>query len=430
MNGAHRVRRRTDAGPPWIGRIGRNRWRAAAVAGAAGVGWIAGACGGDAPGEDWAGRVDTLAGGGVRVASPAGGLWTPETAWRLEEDLRIGSLEGGGPDMLGAVGDVSVDGEGRIHVLEQQAHEIRVFGPDGSHLRTFGREGDGPGELNVPFGGEVLFGPQGRIWVNNAMNRRWELFSADGELLGSSPQRTSSFGASTVVGRDGAFYQRDQVRPEGGGDGRPVVMRREVRGDSLVTTDTLDAPGLPDGEVVDVSMSSGSGGSLSMRLPVPFVHQPGWSFDPTGHFWVEPGDGYRLVALSPEHDTLRIVERAYDPVRVTEAEIEEALEMFTTGPLAGSGTEAPRSRVPDHHPAFDRYRTDASGHLWVRRTLDADRRAWDVFDPDGRYLGEVSADVDLSALTVHAITDDAVYGVLRGELDEPYVVRLAIVRGG
>jgi len=372
--------------------------------------------------------MDTIPGGGVRVANPATGVWTPDTRWHLVQELRMGTLEGDGPELFGEVADIAVDAEGRIHVLEAQSHELRVFGPDGTHLRTVGGEGSGPGELNIPFGGEVFLHPDGRIWINNAMNRRWELFSPSGAALGSTPHHSTFFGGTTVLGRDGALYQQDRVE-DATGERRAVLVRKAVRGDSLVPTDTLEVPALPDEEVVEVSATTGSGGRMSMRLPVPFVHQPSWRWDPRGFFWVEPGTGYRLVQLSPEGDTLRIVERAYDPVPVTEAEVEEAMSTFTQGPLASSDGHLDRSRIPDDHPAFDTFRTDRRGTLWVRRTLGGDEWAWDVFDPEGIYLGEVAGDVGFDRLVIHEITDDAVYGVLRDELDVPYVVRLAIREG-
>jgi hypothetical protein len=364
------------------------------------------------------------------VSSPEQGIWGEGEAWALRESLRIGALEGDGPELFGEIGDVAVDGEGRIYVLEEQAHEIRVFGPDGSHLRTIGRQGGGPGELNVPFGGEIEFDPTGRLVVHNSMNRRWEIFTPEGESVGSTPIQTSYFGSSTVRGTDGALYMRDGVRTGEGGERQPVVIRREVRGDSLTTTDTLPAPPLPEREAVELTANAG-GNTMTALMPVPFVHQPSWQFHPEGHFWVEPGDGYRLVALDLDHDTLRIVERAYTPVPVTEAEVEEALEPFSSGPFAGSDAAPSRSRIPDHHPPMGTFRVDdPTGHLWVLRTLGPDLYAWDVFDPRGRYLGEVETEVELAALSVHAITADAVYGVLTGELDEPYVVRLALEKGG
>lgn len=407
------------------------RLRVREVGGAIAVGaWmVVAACGGaESAGDGWAGTIDTLAGGGVRVSSPAEGIWTEETAWRLVPDLRIGRLEGDGPDLFGQVHDVAVDAAGRILVLEAQAHEVRVFGRDGAYLLTVGRQGQGPGELNVPFGGEVIPVGSDRIWVNNTMNRRWELFAGDGTPIRSTLRRVGTFGAGSVLGRDGAFYQRDALRREGE---RPhfVVTRWVVDGDSLLVSDTLDAPVLPENQTIPVSLSN-AGNQIRMELPVPFVHQPSSSFDPAGHFWVVPGDGYRLVALDTEHDTMRIVERAYAPVPVTAEELDESLRQFREGPLASAGVEVDRSRIPEHHPAFERYMTDPTGNLWVLREVGDGAKGWDVFDPEGRYLGEVRSEVDVSRLTVHEITDDAVYGVLRDELDVQSVVRLRIARGG
>ena len=97
---------------------------------------------------------------------------------------------------------------------------------------------------------------------------------------------------------------------------------------------------------------------------------------------------------------------------------------------SGTGIDVDRSRIPDHHPAIDTYRTDAEGNLWVRRDLGGELIAWEVFDEGGRFLGAVESDLDLDRLTVHEITSDAVYGVFRDDLDVQYVVRLRIQKGG
>lgn len=99
---------------------------------------------------EWAGSVDTLADGVVHVRNSAEPLWTAGEGWTLEEELRIGSATDEGPELLGQVRDLAVDPLDRIYVLESQSNEIRVFDADGEHVRTFGREGQGPGELNGP----------------------------------------------------------------------------------------------------------------------------------------------------------------------------------------------------------------------------------------------------------------------------------------
>jgi hypothetical protein len=64
--------------------------------------------------------IDTLANGVVHVTNPERGAWTEATAWRAVEDLRIGSADGGGPDMLAMPLDVAEDDLGRIYTLDAQ----------------------------------------------------------------------------------------------------------------------------------------------------------------------------------------------------------------------------------------------------------------------------------------------------------------------
>lgn len=114
----------------------------------------------------WAGTMDTLPSGQIVVTNPAEPLWTPAEGWRVEEILRIGRVEGDGPDAFGVVRAFDVDDLGRVWVIEHQAQEIRVFAPTGEHVRTIGRKGGGPGE----FAQAVLidFGPDGNAWVVDA----------------------------------------------------------------------------------------------------------------------------------------------------------------------------------------------------------------------------------------------------------------------
>lgn len=67
----------------------------------------------------------------------------------------VGSNEEG-PELFGEISDARVDEEGRLVVLDKQAATVRVFGPDGTYLHGFGREGEGPLEMLQPRGLEIL----------------------------------------------------------------------------------------------------------------------------------------------------------------------------------------------------------------------------------------------------------------------------------
>ena len=53
-----------------------------------------------------------------------------------------------GPELFGMIGDVAFDAEGNILVADAADYSVRTFGPDGSHVASFGREGEGPMEFS------------------------------------------------------------------------------------------------------------------------------------------------------------------------------------------------------------------------------------------------------------------------------------------
>ena len=63
-------------------------------------------------------QIDTLDSGLVQVVNDGRGVWTPETAWRLEEDLRLGTVGGGGPEQFAQVAWILEDADGRIYILD------------------------------------------------------------------------------------------------------------------------------------------------------------------------------------------------------------------------------------------------------------------------------------------------------------------------
>src|SRR5829696_7209709 len=92
-------------------------------------------CGDDPSRAGWTTTVDSTPSGIRHVVNvPPASAEAP--LWALEEELRIGDIDGAGPATFGELKALVVDSAGRIIVLESQAQEIRVFGADGSHITT------------------------------------------------------------------------------------------------------------------------------------------------------------------------------------------------------------------------------------------------------------------------------------------------------
>ncbi len=79
--------------------------------------------------------------------------------------------------------DIAGDSEGNLYVLDAGNHRIQKFDNKGKYLLTFGRSGQGPGELQRPL--SIDMGKDGNIYIADWMNCRLEVFSSQGESLRS-----------------------------------------------------------------------------------------------------------------------------------------------------------------------------------------------------------------------------------------------------
>lgn len=380
--------------------------------------------------EEWTGTVTRLENGGTRVANPAEGIWSAGEAWTLEEELRIGSIEGNDAEVFGRITALNVDPAGRIWLIEGQAREVRVFGADGALVRTFGRRGEGPGELQQP--GGLLFGPSGDLWIPDIGNRRYSRWDTAGTLIEEHRMDTGAmhFRFSGALTTDGVLYDVD-VRPVSGGGqtvspllaaagfGGGEVLRPVLHtAEGALPADTVPVPALTE----PVETFSGQG----MFLAVPFSPTMRWLADPRGYMWSGTNDAYRIVRASFAGDTTLIIERAYEPLPVTSADIEEWMQIGSVTRLLESGVDIDRSRIPSTKPIFNELTVDDAGYLWVRLITDSPGTRYDVFDPDGRYLGQVSTPDEVQTRPV--IRGSLFYAVVTDELDVPYVVRYVVAR--
>ena len=90
----------------------------------------------------------------LAAQTPSHGL-----AFELGPSLEIGRAE----LLFGSVVSVCEDDKGDFYVLDQREQKVHKFSSDGRPLRTFGRKGQGPGDLQSP--GRIVFTSQGELAV-------------------------------------------------------------------------------------------------------------------------------------------------------------------------------------------------------------------------------------------------------------------------
>ena len=381
------------------------------------------ACSSAEGGATWEGEIDTLPSGTIVVANPATGVWDSATSWQVVEEFRIGTVDGTGPDLFGRVAALEVDAAGRIYVLEMQAQELRVFERDGSYLRTIGRKGGGPGEFAEAIG--MAWSPAGDLWVVDPQNNRISVIDTAGTFVTSHHALGGFVFMPWPGGFDtaGVFYN---YAPDlGGGDFRMLLVRFDS---ALNPIDSLRPPRYEGPE--NYFEVVGDGGRSRMRSGVPYSPGLEWELTPAGDFWAALTGPYELLHLSAAGDTIRRVTRAFEPVPVTGEDVDSAvagLEWFTS-----QGGKVDRSRIPGVKPALRDFFVADDGHVWVAVTT-RDRAdegyVFDLFDPEGRYLGLVRLPFRLSSYPRPVFRDGIVIGVTEDELEVPFVVRARIEKG-
>ena len=123
--------------------------------------------------------------------------------WRLVPVVSIGPTtltDQAAPDEFGGVSAVALGPDETVFVADEYNSEVRVFGLDGAHRRTFGREGDGPGEFRSLY--SLAWAGDRILTLDPRLGRIGE-FSAEGEWLGQRRTVMAGFSGSPAFIR---FY--------------------------------------------------------------------------------------------------------------------------------------------------------------------------------------------------------------------------------
>ena len=203
-----------------------------------------------------------------------------------------------------------MDDEGRIHVLDGQALNVRVFDPTGAYVETLGGPGEGPGELRTAE--SVVLLADGRVAVNDQLGFRVQVYPP-----GGGETEAWSYSAGGVVlrlrqlyaGRRGrTFVVAPQRSPSGG-----LVPRIIVFDAGGAPRDTLLPPGGDfEPPSVGLELAMGAGRARTISQPVPLTARRYWTLNPDGRFVTGISTDYR-IDVQRDDGVLRI-ERAYEPV--------------------------------------------------------------------------------------------------------------------
>jgi hypothetical protein len=409
--------------------------------GAALLAALAAACGGErtggagtAAGGAWDGTVRDSAGVQV-VENPATPVWGEGQGWTVEEVLKIGSADDPATQ-FGQIAGIGVAADGDILVLDQQGQEVKVFGPDGAPIRTFGEAGNGPGQLTNQAAG-LMVGRGDTTLVWDPGNGRVNRFLPDGTAIGSFP---------IDMARGIPF------RWEMTSEGDPISQLRQLALPGAPAPDSMDAlvEWTYAGDVVDTVMRVRSGETVSFASGRPEFHffspEPMWTISGDDGITTAVNNAMRFSVYGIDGSLRRVIELPRERQEVTE----EDRTLFL-GALENAWKQAglPQNVVAQlkesvsfepEMPDFVQFLAGPESSLWVQRIVAPSEMTqeekesfnplqnmgspeWDVFDGAGRWMGVVRMPLHFQPIDIQG---DRIYGVWRDEMDVQHVMVMRV----
>ncbi len=316
------------------------------------------------------------------AAAPAQRTVDLKEAWRLggddDEDVLLGMVTAGvlGPD-------------GNVYLVDRQMAQVLVVAPDGSLVRTLGRQGDGPGEFNNPH--TLFFLPDGRLAVVQGFPSRVTTLKLDG-----TPAGEIKVGGEAV---EGGFNFMRELRVGGGKlvgvRGRGTFNQETGKSTQVTTMSVMDLAGKDQVQLFERTREN----DLQRRIfdeAAEFSELNTWNVSKDGIVYSVPErEAWAINARGLDGAVRSTFRRPFTPRKRTaqdKAELTDGMVVIVNG-----RRQQIESKALDTDPAIERINVAADGRLFVtncqqsREQLPAGVAArYDVVTPDGKFVEELS----------------------------------------
>ena len=320
--------------------------------------------------------------------APAGASLSDEPVWV------VGSADGPEAEIFFRISGARRLSDGSVVVGVEGFHEIRKFGPDGAHLWTAGRRGQGPGEFERL---QLLRGcSEERVVAYDRSIFRVTEFSQDGERLAAWQLPSgASVPYEVTCAPDGRiiYFTAGQFPSETGIVRWHVPISwisRGMQGAQLIRD---EVPG-PERILDDDS----------------YWDRP-WSrrlvFGGTDRgVWIGTSDDYLLELVGWDGTVLDTLAWSGRDRAVTQADIDQLQDELTEGDDEETKARFFRESWPDYErvlpstvPAYSHLLVLEDGTLWIGqwdgimwlpRLPGHPGKRWDIFDPSGNRVRQVT----------------------------------------
>ncbi len=330
--------------------------------------------------DQWKGRI-TQEGGVTVVRNPKAPI-SNDPALSLKQDFALGGPDATGDSAFNQIRTAAIGDDGSIYVLDGKESHVKIFDAAGKYIKTFGRKGQGPGELSSPLG--LSINRVKKEIVIPEINRRLSFFRLDGSFIKNQSMK-ETWGLRARVDSKGNIVMQEAIMDPKD----PHYVTKKFDPDLKLIAELTESP-----------------------APTPQVFNPlmavsYWTIDEQDNVVYGYPKTYEIEVFGPSNAIVKKILKDYDPVEITEAEKDEQRKIISADGMGNMKLEFDKV-----HPAFRRFFLSDQGHLFVEtweKTKDG-KTVHDIFDADGRFLSRIA--LTLSGIEIrngkyYALEEDA-----------------------
>jgi hypothetical protein len=288
----------------------------------------------------------------------------------LQHELTIGKDDNDPNSMFSELRSIQVDDQENIYALDMKETKIKVFDKNGKFLRSFGKKGKGPGEIEMPIRMEM--NRSGNIVIDDMGNNKLIFFGRDGTCNKELP--TGKYWALIRFKFDsqGNIYADTRAYEE-------TKMASELKKFSpdfqpLATLASFEVKRRDPRRIDAFSAVFG----LQMRTDDRLVYATCET------------EKYEFTITDADGKAVRRIVREPDPVKITGA-MKDRLIKESWGEK-GIPAEL-KFEVPSHFPSLYYFIIDDENRLYVSTYAYEEKEGdywlyYDVFDAEGRYIAK------------------------------------------
>ena len=338
---------------------------------------------------EWEGTIEEV--DGVMVVKNPKEPPFGEEPLSLAEELSIGEAEGRKEYMFSRVSDVEADDTGRIFVSDSKEANVKVFDQNGDYIRTIGRKGQGPGELQMP--NDIYIDTKGRLYISDVWNERLSVFNRQGDFVGSSNFEEYSVGKIVGVNnQDEIILIMNKTSKESGRDFIVFDYLVNVYSPQFKFKKSLYSTTIP---IMQHFTKQGS----RLALSIPFQKTLCCAMDSKGNAYLADSQEYKIQVFSPDGKLIRQIEKEHERRKVSKQDVEDYYnEHFFQEDESErkfwSDTVKEQSKIPEYKPVFHKFFFDQEKLLVLEDARDNEKNtSVDIFDSEGKYIGRTLINV-------------------------------------